>query len=75
MYADQETTVRTRHGTTDWFKIRKGVCQGFTLLLCLFNLFTEYMVKIAGLDETQAGMKNAERNIDNLRYADDTILM
>ena len=75
MYAGQEKTGRTRHGTTDWFKIGKGVYQGFTLSLCLFNLFAEYMMKIAGLDETQAGIKNAERNINNLRYADDTTLM
>jgi len=75
MYASQEKTGRTRHGTTDWFKIGKGVCQGFTLSLCLFNLFAEYMMKVAGLDETQAGIKNAERNINNLRYADDTTLM
>ena len=59
----------------DWFKIRKGVCQGFTLLLCLFNLFTEYMVKIAGLDETQAGIKISGRNISILRYTNDTTLM
>ena len=75
MYASQEKTGRTRHGTTDWFKIGKGVCQGFTLSLCLFNLFAEYMMKVAGLDETQAGIKNAERNINNLRYADNTTPM
>ena len=74
MYASQEKTGRTRHGTTDWFKIGKGVCQGFTLSLCLFNLFAEYMMKVAGLDETQAGIKNAERNINNLIYSDDTTL-
>ena len=75
LYAGQEATVRTRHGTMDWFKIGKVVCQGCRWSLCLFNLFAEYMMKIAGLDETQAGIKNAERNINNLRYADDTTLM
>ena len=65
----------TRHGTTDWSKIGKGVCQGFILSLCLFNLFAEYMMQNAGLDKTQAGIKNAGGNINNLRCADDTTLM
>ena len=75
MYAGQEATVRTQHGTTDWFQIGKGVCQGCILSSCLFNLHAEYMMQNAGLDETQAGIKIAGRNINNLRYADDTTLM
>ena len=74
-YAGQEATVRTGHGTTDWFQIGKGVCQGCILSPCLFNLYTEYIMRNAGLEETQAGIKIARRNINNLRYADDTILM
>ena len=75
LYAGQETMVRTGHGTTDWFQIRKGVCQGCILSSCLFNLYAEYFMRIAGLDEAQAGIKIAWRNINNLRYADDTTLM
>ena len=75
MYAGQETTVRTGHGTTDWFQIGKGVCQGCILSPCLFNLYAEYIMRNAGLEEAQAGMKIAGRNINNLRYADDTTLM
>ena len=75
LYAGQEATVRTGHGTTDWFQIRKGVCQGCMLSPCLFNLYAEYMMRNAGLEETQAGIKIAGRNINNLRYADDTTLM
>ena len=75
MYADQEATVRTGHGTTDWFQIGKGVCQGCILSPCLFNLYAEYIMRNAGLDEAQAGIKFAGRNINNLRYADDTTLM
>ena len=75
LYASQEATVRTRHGTTDWFQIGKGVCQGCILSLCLFNLYTEYIMQNVGLDETQAGIKIAGKNINNLRYADNTILM
>ena len=74
LYADQEA-VRTGHGTTDWFQIGKGVCQGCILSPCLFNLCAEYIMRNAGLDETQAGIKIAGRNINNLRYADDTTLM
>ena len=74
LYADQEATVRTGHGTTDWFQIRKGVCQGYILSPCLFNLFAEYIMKNAGLDEAQAGRKIVRRNTNNLRYADDTTL-
>ena len=74
LYAGQEATVRTGHGTTNWFKIRKGVHQGCILSSCLFNLHTEYIMKNTGLDEAQAGMKIARRNIDNLRYGDDTTL-
>src|SRR5574341_638491 len=74
-YAGQEATVRTRHGTTDWFQIGKGVCQGCILLPWLFNLYTEYIMRNAGLEEAQAGIKIAGRNINNLRYADDTTLM
>ena len=76
LYAGQEATVRTGHGTTDWFQIGKGVCQGCTVLSpCLFNLYAEYIKRNAGLDEAQAGIKIAQRNINNLRYADDTTLM
>ena len=74
-YAGQETTVRAGHGTTDWFQIGKGVHQGCILSLCLFNLYAEYIMRKAGLDEAQAGIKIARRNINNLRYADDTTLM
>ena len=73
--ADQEATVRTRHETTDWFQIRKGVCQGCILSPCLFNLYAGYIMGNAGLDEIQAGIKIAKRNINNLRYTDDTTLM
>ena len=75
LYAGQEATVRTGHGTTDWFQIGKGVCQGYILSPCLFNLYAEYIMRNAGLEEAQAGMKIAGRNINNLRYADDTTLM
>ena len=75
LYAGQEPTVRTRHGTTDWFQIGKGVRQGCILSPCLFNLYAEYIMRNAGLEETQAGIKVAWRNINNLRYADDTTLM
>ena len=75
LYAGQETTVRTGHGTTDWFPIGKGVRQGCILSPCLFNLYAEYIIRNAGLDEAQAGIKIAGRNINNLRYADDTILI
>ena len=75
LYAGQEATVRTGHGTTDWFQIGKGVCQGCTLSPCLFNLHAEYIMRNAGLEEAQVGIKIAGRNIDNLRYADDTTLM
>ena len=71
-YAGQEATVRTGHGTTDWFQIGKGVCQGCMLSPYLFNLYAEYIMRNAGLDETQAGIKISGRNINNLRYADDT---
>ena len=74
LYVDQETTVRTGHGATDWFQIRKGVRQGCILSPCLFNSYTEYIMQNAGLEETQAGIKIAGRNINNLRYADDTTL-
>ena len=74
-YAGQEATVRTGHGTTEWFQIGKGVCQGCILSPCLFNLYAEYIMRITGLDEAQAGIKIAGRNINNLRYADDTTLM
>ena len=70
--ADQEATVRTLHGTTDWYQIGKGVHQGYILSLCLFNVYAKYIMQNAGLDETQAGIKIARRNINNLRYADDT---
>ena len=75
LYADQEATVRTRHGTMDWFQIGKGVCQGCILSPCLFNLYPEHIRQNARLDEAQAGIKTARRNINNLRYADDTTLM
>ena len=75
LYAGQEATVRTGHGTTDWFQIRKGVCQGCILSPCLFNLHAEYIRQNARLDEAQAGIKIARRSINNLRYLDDTILM
>ena len=75
LYAGQEATVRTGHGTTDWFQIRKGVCQGCILSPSLFNLYAEYIMRNAGLEETQAGIKISGRNINNLRYADDTTLM
>ena len=74
LYADQEATVRTGHGTTDWFQIGKGVCQGCILSPCLFNLYAEYIMRNAGLEEAQAGIKIAGRNIKNLRYAEDTTL-
>ena len=75
LYAGQEATVRTGHGTTDWFQIGKGVCQGYILSPCLFNFYAEYIMRNAGLEEAQAGIKIAGRNINNLRYADDTTLM
>ena len=75
LYVGQETTVRTGHGTTDWFQIGKGVRQDCILLPCLFNLHAEYIMRNAGLEEAQAGIKIAGRNINNLRYADDTTLM
>ena len=77
LYAGQEATVRTGHGTTDWFQIGKGVCQGCILSPCLFNLYAEltFIMRNAGLEETQTGIKIAGRNINNLRYADDTTLM
>ena len=74
-YAGQEATVRTGHGTTDWFQIGKGVRQGYILSLCLFNLCAEYIMRNVGMDEAPAGIKIAGRNINNLRYADDTTLM
>ena len=72
---DQEATVRTGHGTTDWFQIGKGIRQGCILSPCLFHLYAEYIMRNAGLEEAQAGIKTAGKNINNLRYADDTILM
>ena len=75
LYADQEATLRTEHGTTDWFQIGKGVRQGCILLPCLFNLYAEYIMRNAGLEEAQAGIKIAGRNINNLIYADDTTLI
>ena len=75
LYAGQETTVRAGHGTTDWFQIGKGVCQGCILSPCLFNLYVVYIMRNAGLDEAQVGIKIAGRNINNLSYADDTTLM
>ena len=74
-YTGQEATVRTGHGTTDWFQIGKGVHQGYTLSPCLFNFYAEYIIRNAGLEEIQPGIKTAGRNIKNLRYADDTTLM
>ena len=71
----RKQTVRTGHGTTDWFQIEKGVRQGCILSLCLFNFYADYIIRNAGLEETQAGIKVARRNINNLRYADDTTLM
>ena len=75
LYAGQEATVRTGHGTTDWFQIGKGVRQGCILSPCLFNFYAEYIMRNAGLEETQAGIKIAGRNINNVRYADDTTFM
>ena len=75
LYAGQEATVRTEHGTTDWFQIGQGVHQGCILSPCLFNLYAEYVMRNARLDETQAGIMTAQRNVNNLRYADDTTLM
>ena len=75
LYAGQEATVRSGHRTTYWFQIRKGVRRGCILLSCLFNLYAEYIMRNSGLEETQAGIKIAGRNINNLRYADDTTLM
>ena len=75
LYAGQEATLRTRHGTTDWFQIGKGVYQGCILSLCLLNLYAEYIMRNAGLGEAQAGIKIARRNINNIRYADDTTVM
>ena len=74
LYAVQEAIVRTRHGTTDWFQIGKGVCQGCILSPCLFNLYAEYIMRKAGLDEAKAAIQIARRNMNNLRYADDTTL-
>ena len=75
LYPGQEATVRTGHGTTDWFKTGKGVHQGYILSHCLFNLYAEYIMRNAGLEEAQAGIKIARRNVNNLRYADDPTLM
>ena len=75
LYADQEATVRSGHGTTDWFQIGKGVRQGYILSPCLFNFYAEYIMRNAGLEETQGGIKISGRNINDLRYADDTTLM
>ena len=75
LYAGQEATVRTGHGTTDWFQIGKGICQGCILSPCLFNLYAEYIMRNAGVDETQAGIKIPGRNINSLRYADDSTLV
>ena len=75
LYAGQEATVRTGHGTTDCFQIGKGVCQGCILSPCLFNFYAEYIMRNSGLEETQAGIKIAGRNINNLRYTDNTTLM
>ena len=75
LYAGQEATVRTGHETTDWFQTRKGVRRGCILFPCLFNFYAEYIMRNAGLDEAQAGIKIARRNINNLRYADDTTIM
>ena len=75
LYAGQEATVRTGHGTTDWFQIGKGVCQGCMLSPYLFNFYAEYIMRNAGLEETQVGIMIARRNINNVRYADDTTLL
>ena len=75
LYAGQEATVRTGHGTTDWFQIGKGVRQGYILLPCSFNLYAEYIIRNTGMEEAQAGIKISRRNTNNLRYADDTTLM
>ena len=75
LYAGQEATVKTGHGTTDWFQIGKGIPQGCILSSCLFNLYAEYIMRNPGLEEAQTGIKNARRNTNNLRYADDTTLM
>ena len=75
LYAGQEATAKTGHGTTDWFQIGKGLYQGCILSPCLFNLYAEYIMRNTGLEEAQAGIKSAGRNINNLRYADDTTLM
>ena len=75
LYAGQEATVRTGHGTADWFQVGKGVCQGCILSLCLFNFYAEYIMRNTGLEEAQAGIKIPGTNINNLRYADDTTLM
>ena len=75
LYAGQEATVRTGHGTTDWLQIEKGVCQGCILSPCLFNFYAEYIMRNAGLEEAQARIKTARRNINNLRYADDTTII
>ena len=75
LYAGQEATVRTGHGTTEWFQIGKGVCQGCILSLCLFNFYAEYVMRNTGLEEAQAGIKIVGRNINNLKYADDTTVM
>ena len=75
LYAGQEATVRTGRGTTDWFQIGRGVCQGCILLPCLFNLYIEYIMRNAALEEAQAGIKITRRNINNIRYTDDTTLM
>ena len=75
LYAGQETTVRTGHETTDWFQVGKGVCQGCILSPCSYNLYAEYIMRNAGLEEAQAGIKISRRNINNFRYADDTTLM
>ena len=75
LYAGQVVTVRTGHGTTDWFQIEKGICQGCILSPCLFNLYAEYIMRNAGLEEAQAGIRISGRNINNLRYADATTLM
>ena len=75
VFSGEEATVRTGNGTTDWFQIGNGVCQGCILSPCLFNFYAEYIMRNAGLEETQAGIKMAGRNINNLRYADDTTLM
>ena len=75
LYAGQEVTVRTGHGTTDWFQIGKGVCQGCIVSPCLFNIYAEYIMRNVGLEEAQAGIKITGKNINNLKYANDTTLM